>query len=124
VKSTLKYVPYAQYVIEDWANSLQPPERFTIKLESNELIFNSPDAAYVVSAHYFSKAQILVNNTDIPLMPRQYSTAIYYQAAADIALKLGFIEIYQLLSTKAAVAIGSLLRSQNPSKKVHTRGIC
>lgn len=121
-KVVIKYVPYEQYVLEDWAEELEPT-KFTKRIEDNALIFNSPDAAYSILAHYFMKGQILVDNTDIPLIPREHVSSIYYQAAADIALKLGFIEVYQLFSTKASISIGSLLRKSNPSKTVRTRGI-
>ena len=119
---SLLYVPYELYVSSDWTDE-GPPSKFTKRIENNELIFNTPDAAYIVTAHYHSKAQVLEDNTDTPLMPRQYDTAIYYQAASDIALKLGFTEVHELFATKASAAIGALLRSQNPSRKIRTRGV-
>ena len=121
-KTALRYVLYEQYVLEDWTDQTEP-SKFTVGIESNTLIFNQPNAAYTVTAHYHSKPQVLVNNTDTPLLPREYTTAIYYQAASDIAYKLGFYGIYQLFSVKADVSIGNLLRSQNPTRKIRTRGI-
>lgn len=121
-KVALQYVPYEQYVLEDWTAEGKP-YKFTVNIENNALTFSNLDAAYTIVAHYHSKAQTLVNNTDTPLMPSQHTQAIYFQAVSDISLKLGFYSVHELFKVKANAAIGSLMRSQNPPKKVRSRGI-
>lgn len=121
-KHIMRFVPYERYVLEDWTDENEP-SLFTKNIENNALIFSAPDAAYVITAHYYSKAQVLTTNTQVPLMPSQYDPAIYYQAAADIALKLGIVEVYQLFTTQAKAALGALLRSENPPRKIKVWGI-
>ena len=118
----LKYVPYDVYIYEEWKEE-DEPGKFSKVIENNTLIFEDITTPKTVTAYYYSKPQKLEENADVPLMPSQYDNAIIYRAVADVALKVGVPEMYYLFDAKANVLLGDLLRSQNPGKRVRSRGI-
>lgn len=124
-KSALTYIPYDQWVLEDYSTA-SAPKVFTVhpSTYTGYLSFNAVDGTYVVTCHYFRKPQELTANGDIPICPSEYHDAIVFTALADIAAFLGNSEVYSIASVRADNLVGALMRSQNPAKRVKVRSIC
>ena len=121
----LTYIPYNQWILGDYSTA-SAPRVFTIHPSSltGYLSFNAVDTTYPITAHYFRKPQELTLATDTPLCPSEYHDAIVFTAAADLGAFLGNSDIYSNFSVRADHMVGSLMRSQNPSKRVRARSAC
>jgi len=121
--STLDYVPYDNWIVEDHTNAREPIY-FTNhpNLETEGFLsFDKPDDVYTYTLHYFRKPQQLANNTDIPICPPEHHDAIVFQALTDLAAHFGNNDIYSTASVRANQLYNNLLRSQNPSKTTKQR---
>lgn len=56
------------------------PDCFAISPTQSIALGPYPDGLYTVTGRYYRIAQVLVNNTDIPLMPANYHMMIVYKA--------------------------------------------
>lgn len=122
-KKQLRYVDYDKYILEDWTEVTGEPSKFSYNKVTNHLYFNRPDAAYAVTAYYYKKPQVLVDNTDVLICPEEFIYTLIYKACASIGMYLGIPEIFQDYTVKASQEIGAMMREQNPAKKVKVRGI-
>lgn len=121
--STLDFVPYNNWIIEDHTNSREPIY-FTNhpNLETaGYLSFDTPDDIYTYTLNYFRKPQQLTDNLNVPICPPEHHDAIVFQALTDLAAHFGNNDIYSTASVRANQLYNNLLRSQNPSKTINKR---
>lgn len=98
------------------------PTTFTIDPSSFELTFASiPNGTYDISFRYQKNPQILVNDSDIPLMPLAFHLLIAYKAVEKMSIYLGSPEIYSEYAHEATVMMGQLMRIANPKKRMQAR---
>jgi hypothetical protein len=67
------------------------PLDITIGPDKSLYLGFTPNDVYVVSAEYYRKAQRLVEDTNIPLMPEDYHMLIVYEAM----IKYGYFNVAQ-----------------------------
>lgn len=74
----IQYVPYQQWSYFTLSDG--KPSAFTLT-PARELKFNTlPDAVYTLTYDYYKNTQLMVNNTDVPLIPEEYHMLVVYKA--------------------------------------------
>jgi len=120
--STLEYVPYDRWIIEDHTTAREP-KHFTVHPSSSTgyLSFDNPDDVYTYTLHYFRKPQELSGNTDVPICPTEHHDLIVWQALSDLAQHFGNTDMYSMAAVRANQLYSNLLRSQCPAKSIKLR---
>lgn len=120
--SVLRFIPYKEFVLlED--SSPGKPSFYTIHPATQALVFNSLDGSYSVTAYYTKTPQLLVNNTDTPILPQKHHHIIVYKAVLELAAYVSSAEIYQQNRLNYDRAIGQLYRDHVPAKVMRVRPI-
>lgn len=120
----LYYKEYYDF-LRDHINDDTPskPRYFTVVPEDSSLLFTPVDDIYSVKAPYQKAPQTLSGAGDIPELPEHYHRLIIYGAIEKFSVSIGSPELYQKYSMDHTNLLGSLLRSENPSKKIKMRSI-
>jgi len=96
----LHVIEWSDYVPE--VMSPAKPLEAVIRPDNSLQLIPSPDKAYTITFDYFRQPRVLVNNSDVPLIPKQFHLAIVgralmlhgnYESAMDI--KTQGAEMYQ-----------------------------
>ena len=113
------------YIQSKMSESGQSLPSFVSQNDTTKVLsFNPADSSYTVTAYYWSVAETLSANTDVPSIPTPYHKLLIYRAAADFCAFIGNGNLYQTYNTKADTLMGKLLRSNNPAKRVILRPAC
>lgn len=90
------------------------PSYFCI-LPNGELMVNSlPDKSYVTTLDYYKKPQELLNNIDVPLLPKEFHLLIIYEAMLSYGSYENASEVYQRARIKYDQLVMDVERSQLP----------
>ena len=121
----LGYMNYDTYILDAMSSKSQSTlDTYAVDPVDKHLYTNVPDAVYTVTGHYITTPTVLAANTDIPLLPVAFHNLIAYQGAAQMCAFLSNANMYNILIQKADSMMGSLMRSELPSRKMQVRGIC
>lgn len=122
-KDSIPVIDYDRYLQETWDDTTTEPRKMTIHPVNGSVIFNSVDMGYTINAHYYRKPQILIDNTDIVILPEEFMLVLVYKACASLGMFLGVPETFQDYTIKYDLEMGAMMRSLNPSKRVRSRGV-
>jgi hypothetical protein len=98
------------------------PNMVAIRPYDSALIFNKVNGTYPISAHYYLKPQILVNNIDTPIMPSEHHYLIVHLALMNLVSIISS-EIYQKAVINYNKSMGYLLRKELPQLVLRKRAI-
>lgn len=112
----LKYVPYEDYVDQDWTTP-RPPSVYTID-ESNNIILNELDKLYQVTYKYVRTPHDILSDSDVPIIPARFHRLIVHKAAADFGSWLGNSEIEDKNLTQYDWLLLVMRRSEIPEKHI------
>ena len=119
----LRYIKYDDFILVDPSGSASKPTYFTVRPEDDALLLNTLDNSYTVTAHYYRAPQILVNNTDEPIIPKKHHWIIVYAACIELSTIVSNLELYQRASLLYSKAMGQLMREQVRAKQVKPRPV-
>jgi len=117
-QAELMFVPYDDYLFQDWS-APNVPQRYTVVPETNELILNKLDNTYTILLRYVRDPFELVNDNDVPILPKRFHGIIAYKAAADFGSWLGNAEIEDKNLTEYDTMMLQMQRSEIPSKQAN-----
>ena len=93
------------------------PKYITADPATNALILDKPaGAVYEVIADYYVEPQILMENSDIPILPSSYHTLLAYKALYYIGGHYSDLSISSTYAVSEAKMQGNLLRDQCPAE--------
>ncbi len=70
------------------------PMYFTVKPDKSLSFWPTPNVVYTIDGEYFKRPQVMVANTDEPIIPQQYQMAIVWRALIDYAAYESAPEVY------------------------------
>lgn len=111
----LKYVPYDNYLLQDWT-APGPPSRYTIIPESNTIVFNTLDSSYTVVIRYYKTPVDISLDFDTSIIPAMWHGIIAYKAAADFGSWLGNPEIEDRNTFEYDIQMMQMMRMEVPSR--------
>lgn len=94
--------------------AVQPgrPQRILL-LPDRTLQFPAPlDAAYTLQADYYSTAEALINNADVPGLPEQYHMAIVWRSVMHYAQHEEAVQLLQLAGASYQQLLSQMLASE------------
>lgn len=122
-KSRLTEIDYERLLLVK-RDTTQEPAYFAIRPSDNALIIHPvPDGPYTIAFDYYKGPQVLLVDSDVPLIPLSYHQLIVYKAVEKMSIYLASPEIYRAYSTEAARMLGQLMRGQIKEKSWSGRPI-
>lgn len=115
-KFYLRYVPWERF--DNTLSGSGTPTEFTLKPDLS-LKFNAvPDIVGTVDFEYTQIPQVLVANTDIPLLPPRHHEVILYKAMMYLAAEQDAPEMYQDATMQLSTRLASLAAEALPNISV------
>ena len=120
----LKVYSHNYYIRADMENNSEAEPSVVARDPSdNTLYFNPVDDSYTIVGYYWTVAESLSADGDVPSIPTPYHKLIVYRAVADFAAFMGNAGLFQLYNQKASSLMGKLLRNYNPGKRILPRPV-
>lgn len=114
-KSVLRYVPYDDYLLQDWTPPSEP-KMYTIVPETNSLLFNTLNGSYSVTIRYYKAPVDITDDFDVSIIPVMWHGLIAYKAAADFGSWLGNPEIEDKNLTEYDLQMMQMMRNEVPAR--------
>ena len=95
------------------------PSRIILMPDGSLKMLPTPDGVYNLSIPYYRKPQVLVNDTDIPLIPEQFHDVIWMRALMDYAFYEAAPEVLERVQAQYPARFGALESHQLPNRDRH-----
>ena len=118
-KAELRQVPYEDWILRDHPSG--PPSEYTISPLNGSIIFNLPDAPYIVDVYYWHVPDNMTLNVDVPVLPVQYHDIIIYKGCMGLGTYLGNYDLVNENQELYDIAMGQMLRTECPEMHVKTK---
>ncbi len=122
-KSPVIFVSYDYWIRSDTDNKVDKPSTFTIKPQDNSLIFQNLNNDKDVKITYYKSPQILVRDADVPELPLENHDLLVWAGAMVAAKIFENATAYTHAKENYSLALGSLMRSQIPARRILPRSI-
>ena len=120
----LQEFSYDRYILDNKVNDSQgSPAIYAVDPVDKHLYLNPPDTTYSMTCYYFTEPVELTTASQEPSLADSFHMVLAYLGAAHMAAYMGNGNLYSELRFRADQMIGSLMRSENPAKRVFIRGI-
>lgn len=119
-KRPLYFVNYDDFLLKTYKPS--KPTFYTVDPATAEIFINPLDTTYILGIQYFKNLDVMTANSDVPILPSRYHDLITYKALMDLGSSyLGNYDLASTYSLKYSMLLGSMMRTQLPSKKLRAR---
>jgi hypothetical protein len=120
-KRVLRYRDYKEQELRYLnISKTEIPSEFSIGPKNDITLKDTPNGVYTVSFRYYRSPQILVESTDIPILPTSFHRLITYKALERMAVYLGQPEIFRAYALETVKMSGQLMRDQVPKQRFST----
>ena len=119
----LQQVEWDTFQLMKFSDEGDRPHYWTYDPANFDLYLGHLDALYQLDLFYTLDLDILVKNTQVPLIPNRHHNIIVYGACMKLATFVGQPTLFDTYSVKYAEELGQLMRETNPPKTVTKRPI-